>query len=187
MSKKICRKNVARVAAAASMALAAGAANANTCPVDGCEGIGDYVWLDANMDGIQNTGESGLPGVTVNLLFGDGSPTGLSDLTDGSGNYEIRFDSNTDFSAQTTFIIEFILNPGYKFSPRYQGGDTSKDSDADPITGQSGIITIAATTNVIQDDFTIDAGMYVPVPAAAWLFGSGLLGLVGIARRKKVA
>jgi hypothetical protein len=27
----------------------------------------------------------------------------------------------------------------------------------------------------------------VPVPAAAWLFGSGLLGLVGIARRKKTA
>ena len=26
----------------------------------------------------------------------------------------------------------------------------------------------------------------VPVPAAAWLFGSGLLGLVGVARRKKV-
>jgi hypothetical protein len=27
----------------------------------------------------------------------------------------------------------------------------------------------------------------VPVPAAVWLFGSGLLGLVGLARRKKVA
>lgn len=27
----------------------------------------------------------------------------------------------------------------------------------------------------------------IPVPAALWLFGSGLLGLVGIARRKKVA
>ncbi|HFD32315.1 MAG TPA: VPLPA-CTERM sorting domain-containing protein [Gammaproteobacteria bacterium] len=25
----------------------------------------------------------------------------------------------------------------------------------------------------------------VPVPAAAWLFGSGLLGLVGAARRKR--
>ena len=25
----------------------------------------------------------------------------------------------------------------------------------------------------------------VPVPAAAWLFGSGLIGLVGLARRKQ--
>ena len=33
--------------------------------------------------------------------------------------------------------------------------------------------------------FSHDA-TYVPVPPAVWLFGSGLLGLVGIARRKKV-
>ena len=32
----------------------------------------------------------------------------------------------------------------------------------------------------------IDTGV-VPVPAAVWLFGSGLLGLVGMARRKKAA
>ena len=25
----------------------------------------------------------------------------------------------------------------------------------------------------------------IPIPAAAWLFGSGLLGMIGIARRKK--
>ena len=30
-------------------------------------------------------------------------------------------------------------------------------------------------------------GQVVPIPAAAWLFGSGLLGLIAIARRKKVA
>lgn len=30
-------------------------------------------------------------------------------------------------------------------------------------------------------------GAVVPVPAAVWLFGSGLLGLIGVARRKKTA
>lgn len=33
-----------------------------------------------------------------------------------------------------------------------------------------------------------DSGIFlgaVPVPAAVWLFGSGLIGLVGVARRKK--
>ena len=33
----------------------------------------------------------------------------------------------------------------------------------------------------------IDNITAVPVPAAFWLFGSGLLGLIGIARRKKAA
>lgn len=33
----------------------------------------------------------------------------------------------------------------------------------------------------------IEAPAAVPVPAAAWLFGSGLLGLVGVARRKATA
>jgi hypothetical protein len=30
-------------------------------------------------------------------------------------------------------------------------------------------------------------GAAVPVPAAVWLFGSGLLGLVGIARRRRLS
>jgi hypothetical protein len=32
-----------------------------------------------------------------------------------------------------------------------------------------------------------DGDPFVPIPPAAWLFGSGLLGLIGIARRKKAA
>lgn len=37
---------------------------------------------------------------------------------------------------------------------------------------------------LFADDFTIGVTA-VPIPAAAWLFGTGLIGLVGFARRKK--
>ncbi len=40
------------------------------------------------------------------------------------------------------------------------------------------------TTQVGDGTFTNPGAAVVPVPAAAWLFGSGLLGLVGVARRK---
>ena len=42
--------------------------------------------------------------------------------------------------------------------------------------------TDTGTYSIAFDEFSITA---VPVPAAVWLFGSGLIGLVGIARRKK--
>ena len=34
------------------------------------------------------------------------------------------------------------------------------------------------------DSFELNVGV-VPIPAAAWLFDSGLLGLIGLARRNK--
>jgi hypothetical protein len=37
----------------------------------------------------------------------------------------------------------------------------------------------------VPDPDSAFGGTVVPVPAAVWLFGSGLLGLVGVARRKK--
>lgn len=40
-------------------------------------------------------------------------------------------------------------------------------------------------SGVVYDNLGFAEVSAVPVPAAAWLFGSGLLGLVGVARRKK--
>lgn len=59
----------------------------------------------------------------------------------------------------------------------------------------SGLGAGAATTSLLTSDYDLTdatAGHFlvraaVPIPAAVWLFGSGLLGLAGIARRKKTA
>lgn len=58
----------------------------------------------------------------------------------------------------------------------------------DPMTsgGFPGFNANFDITSVHFDSF-VTAPAAVPVPAAVWLFGSGLLGLVGIARRKKKA
>jgi len=45
----------------------------------------------------------------------------------------------------------------------------------------------AQATNCGAETSHVSAYGVVPVPAAVWLFGSGLLGLVGLARRKKTA
>ncbi len=56
----------------------------------------------------------------------------------------------------------------------------------------SGLGAGAATTSLLTSDLDLvdsTAGHFlvrvVPVPAAVWLFGSGLIGLIGIARRMK--
>ena len=44
--------------------------------------------------------------------------------------------------------------------------------------------TFGSNTGPIDYTMTFETTV-VPVPAAVWLFGSGLLGLIGVARRKK--
>lgn len=47
------------------------------------------------------------------------------------------------------------------------------------------IVKIYAPHEFELESIRIETQSLVPVPAAVWLFGSGLLGLIGIARRKK--
>jgi len=61
-------------------------------------------------------------------------------------------------------------------------GLTSLDTDGD---GTPGARMVDGPFPGFSANFT--PGPAVPIPAALWLFGSGLLGLVGIARRRKAA
>jgi hypothetical protein len=55
---------------------------------------------------------------------------------------------------------------------------------------EAGVLNLGWWTGPTTSDFALipQTNLYtsaVPVPAAAWLFGSGLLGLIGVARRKR--
>ena len=93
---------------------------------EGCGSIGDRVWLDGNCDGIQDGGEGGVSGVTVNLETCAGAFVG-STVTDGNGNY--LFDNLDD---SVDYRVCFVLPAGYSFAPANQGGVEGNDSDAGP-------------------------------------------------------
>jgi len=71
--------------------------------------------------------------------------------------------------------ITFDLTDGMDFYVVASMGATSKNGFAD------GMNTFTMQFN---DDTGLVAASVVPVPAAVWLFASGLLGLAGVARRK---
>jgi hypothetical protein len=89
-----------------------------------CASIGDRVWVDSNCDGIQDGGEPGYPGATVELYVCGGGLVG-STTTDASGNYLF---SNLDDALD--YRVHFVLPGGFTFAPANQGGVEANDSDA---------------------------------------------------------
>ncbi len=125
--------------------------------------VSDFVWLDTNFDGLQNATEQGLNGVTVNLLDGNGNPSGQSRVT--AKNPVTNKDGWYEFAnlLPGNYQIEFINPDGFKyiFTKRDQGtGGTAdaQDSDVNSATGR----TVAFTLAPGQNDLTRDAGLVVP-------------------------
>lgn len=120
--------------------------------------IGNYTYIDANGNGIQDGGESHLNGVTVKLYNANanGTPNGAAIATAVTANGGLY---NFPNICAGNYVIEFGTVATYNRT--IQQNNASKDatdSDANPTTGFTGLITIAQGEN----DMSNDAGYYVP-------------------------
>ncbi len=94
---------------------------------------GGAVWDDRDRDGIRDASEPPLPFVQVELLDTGGSLLKQT-LTDIQGEY--RF----ELSDAAVVRVRFIPLTGYQFTTPDQGVDDTLDSDADTVTGRTGLI-----------------------------------------------
>jgi hypothetical protein len=123
--------------------------------------LGDYVWIDANRDGVQDPGEAPAAGVPVVLLDGSGKEVGQTS-TNPSGKY--LFDGLPDGTYQVCFrgklpaaLAEYALT-------KASAGPDAADSDADPATGCTRKVTVGPSQREI---LVLDAGLIAPQPAPA--------------------
>jgi len=90
--------------------------------------IGDYVWNDANGNGLQDEGSGyGINGVTVNLYEGNCPPSGSpsrTTVTAGDGGYKFTGLEAGDYCVD---VDESTLEPGYEFIPGTQSGPEPHD------------------------------------------------------------
>ncbi|MDR3538246.1 MAG: SdrD B-like domain-containing protein [Acetobacteraceae bacterium] len=115
----------------------------------GTAALGDYVWFDTNGNGVQDSNEKGVAGVTVELLNATGTTVLGKTTTDSTGAYHF-----TGLAAGT-YEVEFVAPTGDGFTRQAAGSNGAIDSNANQTTG----ITAPVTLTAGQVDNTIDAGL----------------------------
>jgi hypothetical protein len=127
------------------------------CPAS----LGDFVWNDTNQNGIQDAGEPGIGGVQVKLYACDGTEL-MTTTTDANGLYHFGG------LKPGSYFVAFTKPSGFEFTLQNAGGDTAKDSDANPANGTTACVTLASG----EHNPTIDAGLFQP-QVAELCVGSG--------------
>ena len=124
--------------------------------------VGNFVWFDANKDGIQDADEYGVAGVTVTLTDGAGNP--VIDLdgnpvkpvtTDANGKYEFtdlmpNVDRIVANAGEENYKVIFTAPAGYSATKSYAAADGEKDSN-----GADSSVTLTEG----QNDETVDFGL----------------------------
>jgi hypothetical protein len=111
-----------------------------------------------------SVGDSVTPGMNISMTVNTGQ-VGMHFLFDWHGN--------TDIDVLNVFDVSYI-NSDTLFTPTDVDGN--------------GIVGFAMVDGPFQGtDMATRFVVTTPIPSAVWLFGFGLLGLIGISRRKKSA
>ncbi len=121
--------------------------------------LGDFVFLDSNLNGCQDASEPGVPGVTVTLFNSSNTQLGQQ-TTNASGNY--LFTSLTPGD----YYVTFTLPSGYNFTNAKVCGDDAKDSDAVPATGRTQTVTLTGS----QSFLNLDAGVFQTASVGNYVF-----------------
>lgn len=122
----------------------------------GAVSVGNLVWYDANANGLQDTGEQGIPGATVTLTGPTGAAvtniygtTVAAQTTDVNGLYS--FSDLPILTGGQTYTVTVTTPTGYNRTTALVGSDRSKDSS-------SGSASSTGLTTAGSSDTTLDFG-----------------------------
>ena len=125
----------------------------NNCPV--LATTGNFMWFDANENGLQDPVESGVSGVNVKL-YNDVGFNLSSTVTNANGIYYFG-----DIPPGNNYYAVFSKPAGYLFTMQNVGGNGANNNSKPDATGRTNNFNIASGANITN----IDAGIKTdPVP-----------------------
>ncbi len=113
--------------------------------------IGDFVWVDQNGNGIQDSGEPGVANVTVSLINASGSVVATT-TTNSSGIYHF---TNVYVPSPAQFKVQFGTPGQYTWTTKLAPGSTVTNNSNADANGLSDAFTVTQGDN----NTCIDAGI----------------------------
>jgi len=132
--------------------------NSISVPIVGST-LSGRVWYDANHNGIQDTNETSLNGIEAHLL--DDSGAAVTNPLTGSA-YIVTTDSNGSYAFVNlnhgSYQVRFASFDGYVITAKQSSSDATRDSDVNPDTNTTDMLTLDVDSNL----GSIDLGLYIP-------------------------